>query len=201
MKKIILLLLLSVGLNAQNKFQADAAGASEFRGLINSSDAYFLSVDFSTVAEFKSGAGEYVNFYPAELKNLNTNAVTKGLKVMMKIDVPIKLPDGKTAQNFLFRSILLDASDVKAFIAFLEKNVASKVGKADKKDPKMDETTIKFKEVIFSYTSQAGRERVTMYARDYGVTGRDNGEAFIEFWTESQVDKLPVLLSVLKKII
>lgn len=194
-------MLLSVGLNAQNKFQADVAGASELRGLINSSDAYFLSVDFSTAAEFKSGAGEYVNFYPAELKNLNTNAVTKGLKVMMKIDVPIKLPDGNTKQNFLFRSIMLDASEVKTFIEFLEKNVVPKLGKADKKDPNANETTIKFKEVIFSYTSQGGRERTTMFARDYGVTGRGNGAEFIEFWTESQVDKLPILLSVLKKII
>ena len=38
-----------------------------------------------------------------------------------------------------------------------------------------------------------------MYARNYGVTGREKGETFIEFWTESQVDKVSVLIDVLKK--
>ena len=42
MKKLILsILLLSAEINAQNKFQSETDGASELRGLRNTSDAYF----------------------------------------------------------------------------------------------------------------------------------------------------------------
>ena len=109
--------------------------------------------------------------------------------------------DGKITNTALFRSIMLDDSEVKLFISFLEKHVGPKVGKADKKDLKKYETTIKFKEMIFTYASEGKSERITMYARNYGVTGREKGETFIEFWTESQVDKVADLILVLKKII
>ena len=202
MKKLILsILLLSLEINAQNKFQSETDGASELRGLINTSDAYFLSVDYSSVAEFKSGIGEYVDFYPSEFKNLNTNSITKGLKILIKVMVPSIGLDGKSTNTALFRSIMLDDSEVKLFISFLEKHVGPKVGKADKKDPKKYETTIKFKEMIFTYASEGKSERITMYARNYGVTGREKGETFIEFWTESQVEKVADLILVLKKII
>ena len=59
----------------------------------------------------------------------------------------------------------------------------------------------KFKEMIFTYASEGKSERITMYARNYGVTGREKGETFIEFWTESQVEKVADLILVLKKII
>ena len=161
----------------------------------------FLSFDYSSVAEFKSGIGEYVDFYPSEFKNLNTNSITKGLKILIKVMVPSIGLDGKITNTALFRSIMLDDSEVKLFISFLEKHVGPKVGKADKKDPKKYETTIKFKEMIFTYASEGKSERITMYARNYGVTGREKGETFIEFWTESQVDKVADLILVLKKII
>jgi hypothetical protein len=201
MKRIVLLMLLSAQIFAQNQFVPEVAGASELRAVINKSDAYFLTIDYANVAEFKSGIGEFVNFYPAEFKNLNTNAVTKGLKIQMKISIPVLLADGKTGSNMIYRSAILDASDVKLFIEFLEKNVAPKVGKADKKDVKRYEATIKFKEIIFTYAYEKSSERITIFARDYGVTGRNAGVDFIEFWTETQVDKVPDLLMVLKKII
>jgi hypothetical protein len=201
MKKIVLLMLVSLQISAQKEFIPEVAGASELRSVINKSDAYFLTIDYASVAEFKSGIGEFVNFYPAEFKNLNTNAVTKGLKIQMKISIPVLLADGKTGSNMIYRSAILDASDVKLFIEFLEKNVAPKVGKADKKDVKRYEATIKFKEIIFTYAYEKSSERITIFARDYGVTGRNAGVDFIEFWTETQVDKIPDLLMVLKKII
>ncbi len=201
MKRIVLLMLVSLQISAQKEFIPEVAGASELRSVINKSDAYFLTIDYASVAEFKSGIGEFVNFYPAEFKNLNTNAVTKGLKIQMKISIPVLLADGKTGSNMIYRSAILDASDVKLFIEFLEKNVAAKVGKADKKDPKRYEATIKFKEIIFTYAYEKSSERITIFARDYGVTGRNAGVDFIEFWTETQVDKVPDLLMVLKKII
>ena len=202
MKKLILsILLLSLEINAQNKFQSETDGASELRGLINTSDAYFLSVDYSLVAEFNSGIGEYVYFYPSEFKNLNTNSVTKGLKILMKVLVPSIGLDGKSTNTALFRSIMLDDSEVKLFISFLEKYVNPFVGKADKKDPKKYEKTIKFKEMIFTYATEGKSERITMYARNYGLTGREKGETFIEFWTESKVEKVTDLIPVLKKII
>lgn len=194
-------MLVSLQISAQKEFIPEVAGASELRSVINKSDAYFLTIDYASVAEFKSGIGEFVNFYPAEFKNLNTNAVTKGLKIQMKISIPVLLADGKTGSNMIYRSAILDASDVKLFIEFLEKNVAPKVGKADKKDVKRYEATIKFKEIIFTYAYKKSSERITIFARDYGVTGRNAGVDFIEFWTETQVDKIPDLLMVLKKII
>ena len=114
MKKLILsILLLSLEINAQNKFQSETDGASELRGLINTSDAYFLSVDYSSVAEFKSGIGEYVDFYPSEFKNLNTNSVTKGLKILMKVLVPSIGLDGKSTNTALFRSIRTRQRQIK----------------------------------------------------------------------------------------
>ena len=55
--------------------------------------------------------------------------------------------------------------------------------------------------MIFTYASEGKSERITMYARNYGLTGREKGETFIEFWTESQVEKVADLILVLKKII
>lgn len=96
---------------------------------------------------------------------------------------------------------MLDNSEVKLFISFLEMHVGRKVGKADKKNPKKYETTIKFKEMIFTYATRGKSERVKMCTRNYCVTGRENGDIFIEFWTESQVEKVADLILVLNKII
>jgi hypothetical protein len=142
-----------------------------------------INKDWTTIAEFSSGIGEYVNFYPIEVIDLKTNAIVNALQ----LDMYVKKPEvNKTAWVGL--------DEVDEFIQFIEKNVIPNLDLKFKK--KSTEFIFKAKEMTFSYIVDEKRKRISIWLNNY----EKEGQANYYFWTETQVDKIPDLLKVLKKI-
>lgn len=62
---------------------------SSTRKFIEEAQFTRINKDWTTIAEFKSGIGETVEFYPIEVINLKTGAKTNALQ----LDMNIKNPD------------------------------------------------------------------------------------------------------------
>ena len=66
----------------------------------------------------------------------------------------------------------------------------------DKADKKQSTTYIfNSKEITFSFHIEKNTRRISVYLKDNGITDNEH-----YFWTESQVNKIPELLAVLKQI-
>ena len=142
-----------------------------------------INKDWTTIAEFKSGIGEYVNFYPIEVIDLKTGEVVKALQ----LDMFIKNPD-------VFKTAWVGIDEIEEFITFVEKNVVPNLDLKFK--DKSAEFIFKAKEMTFSYFVFEKDKRITIKLNSY-----DNDKILnYTFWTETQVDKIPKLLTVLKKI-
>lgn len=142
-----------------------------------------INKDWNTIAEFSSGIGEYVNFFPIEVINLKTNEKVNALQ----LDMYVKKPEvNKTAWVGL--------DEVDEFIQFIETNVIPNLDLKFKK--KSTEYIFKAKEMTFSYIVDEKRKRISIWLNNY----EKEGQANYYFWTETQVEKIPDLLIVLKKI-
>ncbi|EKT3958629.1 hypothetical protein NTJ28_002645, partial [Flavobacterium psychrophilum] len=141
-----------------------------------------INKDWSTIAEFKSGIGEYVNFYPIEVIDLKSNEKVNALQ----LDMFIKNPD-------TFKTVWVGIDEVEEFITFVEKNVIPNLNLKFK--DKSTEFIFTAKEMTFSYFVYEKDKKITIKLNSY-----DNPEILnYTFWTETQVDKIPKLLEVLKK--
>lgn len=181
MKKVILismLFLASISTSAQKENIE-----STTRIFIDKAQFTQINKDWNTVAEFSSGIGEFVNFYPIEVIDLKTKAIVNALQ----LDMYVKKPEvNKTAWVGL--------DEVDEFIQFIETNVIPNLDLKFKK--KSTEFIFKAKEMTFSYIVDEKRKRISIWLNNY----EKEGQANYYFWTETQVDKIPDLLKVLKKI-
>ena len=142
-----------------------------------------INKDWNTIAEFNSGIGEYVQFFPIEVIDLKTKEKVKALQ----LDMFIKKPD-------IFKTAWVALDEVDEFIEFIEVNVIPNLELKFKK--KSTEYIFKAKEMTFSYMVDERTKRITIWLNNYEKEGQTN----YSFWTETQVDKIPDLLKVLKKI-
>lgn len=93
-----------------------------------------------------------------------------------------------------FKTSWLDLNEVEEFIQFIEQYVIPNL--KDKTDNKQSINYIfNSKEISFSFYIEKNTRRISIYLKDYGVSDNDH-----YFWTESQVNKIPELLEVLKRI-
>src|SRR5690554_3800750 len=83
MKNILFvsLILLALSLSAQNE-------ESSTRKFIDEADISQINKDWSVKAQFSSGIGETVEFFPIEVINLKTNQKVEALQVDMSIANP-----------------------------------------------------------------------------------------------------------------
>lgn len=142
-----------------------------------------INKDWSSIAEFKSGIGEYVNFYPIEVIDLKSGEKVNALQ----LDMFIKNPD-------TFKTAWIGKDEIEEFIEFVEKNVIPNLELKFK--DKSSEFIFKAKEMTFSYFVYERDRKITIKLNSY-----DNDKILnYTFWTETQVDKIPKLLEILKKI-
>jgi hypothetical protein len=142
-----------------------------------------INKDWSTIAEFSSGIGEFVNFFPIEVIDLKSKEKVNALQ----LDMYVKKPEvNKTAWVGL--------DEIDEFIQFIESNVIPNLDLKFKK--KSTEYIFKAKEMTFSYIVDERRKRISIWLNNYEKEGQLN----YYFWTETQVDRIPDLLAVLKKI-
>jgi hypothetical protein len=173
---IFLILMISIDSFGQNI-------ESTTRKFIDESQYTRINKDWSTTAEFKSGIGEYVKFFPIEVVDLKSGKKMNALQ----LDMYIKKPD-------IYKTAWVGLDEVADFINFVEKNVIPNLDMKLKK--KSSEFIFNAKEMTLSYFVYERKRRLTIKLNDY-----DNSEIKnYTFWTETQVDKIPRLLDVLKVI-
>ncbi|WP_375242421.1 hypothetical protein [Lacinutrix sp.] len=148
-------------------------------------DAQFTRInkDWTTIAEFKSGIGETVEFYPIEVINLKTGDKTNALQLDMKI----KKPE-------VFKTAWIGIEEINEFIQFIEENVIPNLDLRFK--DKSSEFIFKANEMTLSYFVYEKKRRLTIKLNSYDDSEFKN----YTFWTETQVDKIPRLLEILKII-
>lgn len=159
---------------------------SETRQFIDAADFTQVNRDWSIIADFRSGIGEVVSFFPVEAIDLKSNKSVKS----MQMDMTVTAGNG---YNY-FKSSWIDLNEVEEFIFFLEQYVVPNL--KDKAENKQSVTYIfNSKEITFSFEIKKLSKRISIYLKDNGE--RDDMHYF---WTETQVNKIPDLLNVLKKI-
>ncbi|MFH7015479.1 hypothetical protein [Flavobacterium sp. FlaQc-47] len=156
---------------------------SSTRILIDKTQFTRINKDWNTTAEFRSGIGESVNFYPIEVIDLKSGAKTNALQ----LDMYIKNPD-------VHKTVWVGIDEIEEFINFVEDNVIPNLDLKFK--DKSSEFIFKAKEMTLSYFIYEKDRRITIKLNSYD----DDKILNYRFWTETQVDKIPKLLTVLKKI-
>lgn len=178
MKKLFALLLFLFAITknySQNK-------NSEARQFIENAEIMQVNKDWNIKAEFTTGLKEVLVFFPVEAIDLKSNKKIKALQVEMAL-----------AENY-FKSSWIDLNEVDKFILFIEQYV---IPNLNDKTQKNQSTTYIFnsKEITFSFYIQKNSRRISIYLKDNGLTDYRH-----YFWTESQVGKIPELLTMLKEI-
>ncbi|WP_299006871.1 hypothetical protein [uncultured Tenacibaculum sp.] len=156
---------------------------SSTRKFIDEAQFTRINKDWSTIAEFKSGIGETVEFYPIEVINLKTGEKTNALQ----LDMNIKKPD-------VFKTAWIGLEEINEFISFIENNVIPNLDLRFK--DKSSEFIFKANEMTLSYFVYEKKRRLTIKLNSYDDSEFKN----YTFWTETQVDKIPRLLEILKII-
>jgi hypothetical protein len=155
---------------------------SETRQFIDNAEITQINKDWNVKAEFKSGLGEVVSFFPVEAIDLKSNNKIKSLQMDM------------TIASGYFKSSWIDLNEVDEFILFIEEYVIPNL--KDKTEKKQSITYIfNSREITFRFYIQNTYRRISIYLKDNGIT--DNVHYF---WTESQISKIPELLTILKEI-
>lgn len=187
-KVLITFLLLSiVSINYAQKEKPN----SETRQFIDNADITQINKDWNIKAEFKSGIGEVVSFFPVEAIDLKSNNKVKSLQM----DMTVKYGNGITGPNdTYFKSSWIDLNEVDEFILFIEQYVIPNL--KDKTERKQSVTYIfNSREITFSFYIEKSSRRISIYLKENGSTDNEH-----YFWTESQVSKIPELLTMLKEI-
>ena len=162
---------------------------SKTRKFIDVAEFTQINKDWNVTAEFKSGIGEVVTFFPVEAINLKSNQKIKSLQMDMEIKSDYL---GKT--KTYFKSSWIDLDEIDEFIIFLEQYVIPNL--KDKTDKKQSVSYIfNSREMSFKFHIEKSTKRISIYLKDYGNVDNER-----YFWTESQVNKIPELLQMLKEI-
>lgn len=156
---------------------------STTRKFIDKAQFTRINKDWTTIAEFKSGIGEYVNFYPIEVLDLKS-----GEKMYaVQLDMYIKKPD-------IFKTAWIGFDEIEEFINFIENNVIPNLDL--RFEDKSSEFIFKAKEITLSYFIYEKARKLSIKLNSYDDSEFKN----YTFWTETQVDKIPRLLEILKEI-
>ena len=156
---------------------------SSTRKLIDNAKFTRVNRNWRTIAQFKSGIGETVKFFPIEVINLKSGEKTKALQ----LDMEIKNPN-------VFKTAWIGIEEINEFIIFIEKHVLPNLGKRYKDSSA--EFIFNANEMRLSYLIHEKRKRLTIKLNSYDGGPYKN----YTFWTETQVDKIDGLLEVLKVI-
>ncbi|SHE79822.1 hypothetical protein [Chryseobacterium sp. OV279] len=182
---IIFFLFSCLYISAQQKDDLN----SSTRKFIDGADFTQVNKNWNITADFRSGMGEEVSFFPVEAINLKTNQKIKSIQV----DMDAKYDFMGKSRRF-FKTSWLDLNEVEEFIQFIELYVIPNI--KDKTEKKQSTTYIfNSKEISFNFYIEKNTRRISIYLKDFGVTDNEH-----YFWTESQVNKIPELLDVLRRI-
>ncbi len=188
MKKIILcfILLNSIYTFAQVKkptVKPEPLNSST-RTFIDNSEKTRINKDWSLAADFKSGIGETVTFFPVQIIDLDGKKIINALQLDMMVKVSLGLGGYMQQTN-----AWIDYDEIDSFIAFIENHVVPNLDIRYKE--KSSEFIFQAKEITLKYLIHEKRKRLTIEL---------NNAETMPFWTETQIDNLPKLLPMLKAV-
>lgn len=182
--KVILFFLFTMSLSCYGQKEKTN---SETRKFIDNADFTQVNRDWNISAKFSSGIGELVSFFPVEAIDLKTNQKVKSLQMDMTVNIA-----GKGYSYF--KSSWIDLNEVEEFIYFLEQYIIPNLN--DKTESRQSVTYIfNSKEITFTFYITQLSKKISIYLKDNGIIDDEH-----YFWTETQVNKIPNLLAVLKQI-
>ena len=209
---ILVLLLMNLFSYAQEKSKN-----SETRGFIENAETVRINKDWTLVAEFKSGIGETVQFFPIQIVDLKSGAKKNALQVDLQVKTKgsglgaaalgilatgsgaaTNNPVATTAGSSLFAqsiskdgilSLYVDKDQVNEMILFLEQNIIPNL--TTKYKDKSSEFIFAADEIIFKFLIHEKRKRLSIILND---------EESYEFWTESRAEDIGGLIPILKTV-
>ena len=203
MKKIFAITLLFISVSSYSQVQRAIDGRSFIRENIIANSEFHFFRDWSVIANFKSGIGESVEFFPIIFSLPNSKIEVHGLQ----LDAEVKPRDNQMRnslssirlrnKDFVKRSVFIDKVEVGKMITFIERDIVPHL--KDTYKNKSKEYVFKSKEMFFSFLIDEKDARITIHISDFGPLGdgTDGGDQ-IEFWTESKIDDIPKLLTTIK---
>ncbi len=195
----LLIFLYSVVLYAQ-----DNDNISSTRKIIENAETTRINKDWSQIAEFRSGIGETVQFFPVQVVNLKTGEKENALQM----DMAVKMKGNSTFFNGMagaltgnnahaIQAMMNDGiisswigyNEIDEFISFIEQQII----------PNMD---VKYKDKSSEFIFNAEEMTLKFLIREKTrrLTISLNNVDFIEFWTESRADNIGELLPILKSV-
>ena len=162
---------------------------SSTRMFIDAADYTQINKDWNIKAEFFTGLGESVSFYPIEVIDLKTNKLVKSIQMDMKVFYENR---GKT-ESYI-KSSWIDLDEIEEFTYFIETYVVPNLNTKLEKN-KSSLYTFQSKEIYFEFLIEGNTKRISI---------RLNSELHYThepyFWTQNNVNKITDLLHVLKLI-
>jgi hypothetical protein len=171
------LLLLPLTVFAQNQ--------SSTRDFIDKASTLQINKDWTITAEFYSGLGEYVKFYPVEVMDLKSRETRDALQLEMHT---------KAGAEWVDAEAWVGLDEVAGLINFVESYVIPNLDLNLSK--KSREFIFESKEMKLSFMVNERKRRISIWLNNYG---NDKGSKYY-FWTESQINNINYLLMVLKRI-
>jgi hypothetical protein len=163
-------------------FAQDPSSTREF---IDKASFLQINKDWTITAEFYSGLGEYVKFYPVEMMDLKSKETRDALQLEMH---------SKAGTEWVDAEAWLGLDEVAGLILFVETYVIPNLDLELRKKSK--EFIFESKEMKLSFMIHERQRRISIWLNNYGKGG---GSRYY-FWTESQINNITYLLQVLKKI-
>jgi hypothetical protein len=163
-------------------FAQDQSSTREF---IDKASFLQINKDWTITAEFYSGLGEYVKFYPVEMMDLKSKETRDALQLEMHT---------KAGAEWVDAEAWLGLDEVAGLINFIESYVIPNLDLELRKKSK--EFIFESKEMKLSFMVHERQRRISIWLNNYG---KDGGSRYY-FWTESQINNITYLLQVLKKI-
>jgi len=169
--------LITLSLSAQNKYSAP----SQF---IERSSYIQINLDANEKATFRSGVGETVEFYSAEIIDLKKKETIYGLNVESTFII---------GKDTLFKETAwVGIEEVGDLIIWLENYII----------PNLETTAGKNKTVRYIFNSQEImlKFEITNNSRIFSILLNNTEYPDKFFWTESKVKEIPKVLEVLKSL-
>lgn len=201
---LVVLSLFSKVATAQDEAKKDKPKVqSNFSKMMDDIAFFKLELDESEKAAFRSGTGEYVEFYPSAFTNLKSGQVTQGLKIVTLYD-PASNESlfglgglGKSGSTKIMESGFMDVNEIQELVDFFEKfvnpNLDLELGKKNTVTYGFRSTEIEINLVI---ARDGGKTKELLEVR---MVNRPFNDRY--FWTKSQVSKTAEVVKTLKYIL
>jgi hypothetical protein len=189
---------------------------SEARTLMEKTDIIRVNKDWSLTAEFKSQAGEKVEFFPVEVVDQRTGVKMIALQVDLKIKTPSNSAGLLSAMSGMasgggfgslasaapamiaaiandgVSSAWVDYGEIDRLIEFIENEVVPNLSKKYKK--MSSEFIFQSQELTMRYLMDEDRKRISI------ILNNGEGNTPMYFFTEHRAEKIGELLPILKKV-